>query len=118
MSPTPSRSCLPPYYRPKRCSDIRLFCFPYAGGGALTFRGWDKHLGENIDIIPIQLPGHESRIGEPCLTSIDVLVDDLIKHLEPLFRGRFLLFGHSLARLSATRLPSGSPCLAAPNPNA
>src|SRR4051812_10692399 len=52
----------------------RLFCFPFAGGGASAFRTWVKPLADqHIDVVPVQLPGREARLIEPALTRIDAV---------------------------------------------
>ena len=43
---------------------IRLFCFPYGGGGASIYREWQKNLPDSIEVCPIQLPGREDRMNE------------------------------------------------------
>src|SRR5262249_60295750 len=40
---------------------VRLFCFPYAGGGATVFRKWQDDMPGTIQVCPIQLPGRERR---------------------------------------------------------
>jgi medium-chain acyl-[acyl-carrier-protein] hydrolase len=53
------------FYAPYPHKRLRLFCFPYAGGGASIYHGWRRWLPEWIDVCPIQLPGREDRIREP-----------------------------------------------------
>ena len=49
---------------------VRLFCFPYAGGGAGVF----APLRQFMDgVAAVQYPGRESRIGEPPLADMDSL---------------------------------------------
>src|SRR5579864_5980009 len=36
---------------------MRLFCFPYAGGGASVFRDWAEHLPAQVAVCPARLPG-------------------------------------------------------------
>ena len=40
---------------------LRLFCFPYAGAGASIFHRWPDALREEVDVVPVQLPGRETR---------------------------------------------------------
>jgi medium-chain acyl-[acyl-carrier-protein] hydrolase len=75
---------------------VRLFCFPYAGGGASRFRNLIAHLPRTVDVLPIQLPGREERLGEPLYEDMDRLVDVLSSALEPQVRGRCAFLGYSL----------------------
>ena len=43
---------------------VRLFCFPYAGGAAFAYRGWEKHLPREVELYPVELPGRGSRLRE------------------------------------------------------
>ena len=36
---------------------MRMFCFPYAGGGASAYRGWGASLPADVEVCPVQLPG-------------------------------------------------------------
>ncbi len=85
--------------RPKPEADVRLFCFPFAGGGASTYRDWQSALGPRIDVYPVQLPGREDRLKERPEGSMRVLASRLADALKPLFRGRFAFFGHSMGAL-------------------
>ena len=64
---------------------VRLFCFPYAGGGASSFLPWKPLLPDYISLFPVQLPGHEERYGEQAITDIDALCEELALALHPLF---------------------------------
>lgn len=83
---------------------VRLFCFPYAGGGASAFRAWPSRLPPDVQVCPIQLPGRENRWGEPAYTDLSPLVGDLADALAPLLEVPFALFGHSLGALIAFEL--------------
>lgn len=83
---------------------LRLFCFPYAGGGASSYRGWQEHLPAGVGVRPVQLPGRESRWGEPLATTFSGLVDTLLSELKPQLGARFAFFGHSFGGLIAFEL--------------
>lgn len=78
---------------------LRLFCFPYAGGGASLFRRWRDHLPVEVDICPVQLPGRENRRKESPFTQIQPLIDTLLDVLAPYMEIPFAFFGHSLGAL-------------------
>ena len=76
MSGDLTRSIWIPQARPE--ARIRLLCVPYAGAGANVYRGWERDLGDDIELAAIQLPGREWRRSEPPFTRLDALVDHLL----------------------------------------
>ena len=80
---------------------IRLFCFPYAGGGTAPFFEWTKHISPNIELLRVQLPGREIRLREASFVDISSLVDTLSTELMPWLRRPFAFFGHSMGALIA-----------------
>lgn len=90
--------------QPARRDAVRLFCFPYAGGGASIFRFWTTDLSPAIEVVPIQLPGREGRWLEPPLTQMSVLAPMLSDALRPLFRPPYAFFGHSMGAFVAFEL--------------
>lgn len=74
----------------------RLFCFPYAGGGASVFRQWQQQMPPSVQVCAIQLPGRETRMAEAPHTDLATLVEQLFAALGPLLKTPFALFGHSL----------------------
>jgi medium-chain acyl-[acyl-carrier-protein] hydrolase len=83
---------------------VRLFCFPYAGGGASIFRGWTAP--PNIELCAVQLPGREERIGEAPYASLDDLVPVLGRALLPFLDRPFAFFGHSMGAIIAHEVAS------------
>lgn len=80
----------------------RLYCFPYAGGGPGVFRSWSRLIDPKIAVYAIQLPGRESRIAEPPLTSLPEIVERLTPALAADVDDRpYFFFGHSLGALLA-----------------
>ena len=82
--------------RPNPMARIRLFCFAYAGGGASIFHTWADHLPSDIETTGIQMPGLESRVMEPPVESISMVVEMLLPEIYPKLDKPFVLFGHSL----------------------
>lgn len=74
---------------------VRVFCLPYAGGGASAFVGWRRAL-TGLAVAPVQYPGRETRIDEPCPTHLDPLVGDLAAALAPHLDRPYALLGYSL----------------------
>lgn len=81
--------------------DLRLFCFPYAGGGPAPYRQWPAQVPEGCEVWSFQYPGQGPRFDEPPYTDWRRLVADL-SHLVTRFGGRrFAFFGHSMGGLVA-----------------
>jgi len=86
----------------KRFSDktmkkIQLFCIPYAGGSANFFLKFNRFINENIEIVPIELSGHSSRMFEDCLDIMDEVVKDLAAQIEEKSDGSpYGLLGYSM----------------------
>lgn len=88
----------------KPIAKLRLFCLPYGGGGAQIYREWQALMPDEIDVIPIQLPGRETRSKEVAYTDINPLITDLAQAILPELDRPFALFGHSLGGLLAYKL--------------
>ncbi|WP_052032532.1 thioesterase II family protein [Streptomyces viridochromogenes] len=96
---------------------VRLFCFPYAGGGSSIFRSWHTHLDDGIEVCPVLLPGREERYSEPAFTRADALVAALAEHLAPVFDKPFAFFGHSMGGQIAFALARHLAAVGAPTPS-
>ena len=81
---------------PNTSERLRIFCFPYAGGGASTYRNWNTYLKPGMKCYPIQLPGRENRISETPYREMDTLVKDVVSALVPYLDTNYILFGHSM----------------------
>jgi|SRR5579859_1332474 len=82
----------------------RLFCFPYAGGGASVYRLWADVLPADVEVCPVQLPGRETRLEEPLYIRLCELVDTLARVLQPYLDLPFAFFGHSIGALVSFEL--------------
>jgi medium-chain acyl-[acyl-carrier-protein] hydrolase len=87
--------------KPNPAARLRLFCFPYAGGGAHTYRTWPQALPADVEVCPVNLPGRESRLREPAFKQLGPLVDALVPQLLPLLDRPYALFGHSMGAMIA-----------------
>lgn len=92
------------YRRSNLQARLRLFCFPYAGGGASIFANWSNFLPAWVDVCPIQLPGRENRINETPLICLSILVDELVEALLSVTELPFAFFGHSMGALISFEL--------------
>ena len=84
--------------------DCRLFCLPYAGAGASVFRNWQDFLPPTIEVVPVQLPGRESRWSEPPLEDLPLLAANLATAIRPFLSQPFALLGHSMGASIAFEL--------------
>jgi medium-chain acyl-[acyl-carrier-protein] hydrolase len=91
-------------HKPNPMARLRLFCFPYGGGGPSTFYNWPKELPPDVETIGIQMPGLESRIMELPIESISMAVQSLRPRIYPKLDKPFAFFGHSLGALISFEL--------------
>lgn len=92
------------YRQPQVNAAVRLFCFPYGGGGASVYREWQQHFPDSVEVCPIQLPAREERMHEPPVTQIETLLQQLVANLQPELNLPFVFFGHSFGSLLAFEL--------------
>lgn len=83
---------------------LRLFCFPYAGGGASAYRGWAAALPSDVEVCPVQLPGRESRLREPAFDRPEPLIQALADALQAHLDLPFAFFGHSMGAMLSFEL--------------
>ncbi len=91
-------------YRPNEQARLRLFCFPYAGGGASIFRPWADFLPPEVEVCSVQLPGREYRVNTPAYKRIIPLEEALAQALLPYLDRPFAFFGHSMGALVSFEL--------------
>jgi medium-chain acyl-[acyl-carrier-protein] hydrolase len=87
--------------RPNEHAALRLFCFPYAGGGALAFRGWADHMPSSVEVCPVQPPGRETRMRETPFNQVLPLARAAAEAIGPYLDKPFAFFGHSMGALIA-----------------
>lgn len=85
--------------KPNPQADLRLFCFPYAGGSSLIFRTWADSLPKNIEVCPIEYPGRGTQIRSVPFTRLEPLVSEIASFLLPYLNKPFAFFGHSMGGL-------------------
>ena len=78
---------------------LRLFCFPYSGGGANIFHGWEKYLPATVRVCPVELPGRGQRITAPPFRQMEPLLQWLFDTLSPYLNEPIAMFGHSMGAL-------------------
>ncbi|MGZ4105935.1 MAG: thioesterase II family protein [Tumebacillaceae bacterium] len=89
---------------PNPTAKLRLFCLPFGGGGASIYFNWSRQLPSDVEVIAIQPPGRENRIGEVPFRNTSQLVEELATEMLPLLDKPYVLFGHSMGALLAYEL--------------
>jgi pyochelin biosynthetic protein PchC len=80
---------------------LRVLCFPYAGGTANAFRAWSAAAPPWVEVIAVQYPGHADRIGDACAESIDAMSSAIASAYEQGDDVPTTFFGHSLGAVVA-----------------
>ena len=86
--------------RPNPGAKARLFCFPYAGGGLVSFRTWPEFLHESVEVVAVEPPGRGTRIGEAPVDDLDVFVKRLMSEMIDWLDRPSAFFGHCLGGLT------------------
>jgi medium-chain acyl-[acyl-carrier-protein] hydrolase len=84
---------------PNPQAELRLFCFPYAGGWSVAFRNWSDSTLATVEVCTIELPGRGTRLSEAPLIRLDSLVEKISQALIPHLDKPFAFFGHSMGGL-------------------
>jgi len=83
---------------------MRLFLFPYAGGGPAVFGKWLTEFDAHIEAFIAHYPGRGSRYNERSINRIDTLVEKLTQAIQPYLDKPLAFFGHSFGGLIAFEL--------------
>jgi surfactin synthase thioesterase subunit len=83
---------------------MKLFCLPFAGGGASGFRCLRDAMPKRIEVVPMALPGREHRYAEALVDDIQVLVADLAERYLRTDPGPYAIYGHSMGSLIGLEL--------------
>jgi len=83
---------------------MKLFCLPYAGGGASAFRPMQQWLPKNIQLRPLHLPGREVRFSEPLENNLASLIVDLAQQIIDATDEPYAIYGHSMGSVLAFEL--------------
>ncbi|WP_329101289.1 alpha/beta fold hydrolase [Micromonospora sp. NBC_01699] len=99
---------------------VSVFCLPHAGGTARSYRSWaDSTANADVNFVPVELPGHGSRIAEAPVAELDALTEQLVEVVDAYAAetGRpYALFGHSMGGLLAYHLAGRLAASARPGP--
>jgi medium-chain acyl-[acyl-carrier-protein] hydrolase len=85
--------------------EVKLFCFPYAGGSAVLYNNWKNLLDPAILLCPVELAGRGSRIAEPFYANIPEMITDVYTKIrDKIHDGPYAFFGHSMGAMIAYKL--------------
>ena len=88
-------------YKPLPDAELRLFCFPYAGSSAISFRSWSDLLPPTVEVYSIELPGRGTRMKEFLYRKMEPLVEAIAPALLSKLDKPFAFFGHSMGAIVA-----------------
>jgi surfactin synthase thioesterase subunit len=86
--------------RPNPDAKARLFCFPYAGGGLVSFRAWAELFGDTVEVVAVEAPGRGTRINETPVDDLDTFVERLLPEMADWLDRPSAFFGHCLGGLT------------------
>jgi medium-chain acyl-[acyl-carrier-protein] hydrolase len=85
--------------RPDARAPLRLWCVPFAGGGAAVWHVWAAALAGLTELVAVRAPGRENRVGEPPLVNLWDYVASLVEQIAPYAHEEYAMCGHSLGAL-------------------
>jgi len=85
---------------PRADPRVRLFCFPFAGGGSAVYRNWAQFLDPTVEVVAIEPPGRLGRITEMPIADMNEFVAQLLSEMQELLDRPFAFFGHCLGALT------------------
>jgi surfactin synthase thioesterase subunit len=86
--------------RPNPDAKVRLFCFPFAGGGLVSFRAWAQLFDDTVEVVAVEAPGRGTRINEPPVNDLNTFVERLLPEMVDWLDRPSAFFGHCLGGLT------------------
>ena len=78
-------------------SKRQLFLLHFAGGSAHSFDFLKRHISDDIDFCPLELPGRGARFGEVALRSKNQVIEDYLRQIKVLRNSNpYVIYGHSM----------------------
>jgi surfactin synthase thioesterase subunit len=81
--------------------EVDLYCLPFAGGNAYSYRALEKLMPPGINVIALEPPGRGRRLGEPPVETIEALARDVVAAIRGSLGKPYAFFGHSMGALAA-----------------
>ena len=73
-----------------------LLCFPHGGGTASAYRTLAEALFPRIELLAVQYPGRQDRIGDEMMSDIGAIAEQVVCESTPPAGSRLAVFGHSM----------------------
>ena len=86
--------------RPNPDAKARIFCFPFAGGGVVSFRAWGELFNGAVELVAVEAPGRGTRINETAVDDVDTFVEGLLPEMIEWLDRPAAFFGHCLGGLT------------------
>jgi surfactin synthase thioesterase subunit len=93
----------------------RVFCIPHAGYGTSVFGSWPQER-DDVEFLPVELPGRLARFGESMPATFQELAAGLVAGLERYLNVPFAFFGHCWSALIAYEATAQLQCGRGPRP--
>lgn len=90
--------------KPAPNAQVKLLCFPYAGGGVSVYYPWKDKLPEDVELNIVQLPGRGTQFAETPIAQMKTLVSALLPKVVDILQGNYIIFGHSVGTRIAFEL--------------
>lgn len=90
--------------KPNPAAQVRLWCFPCAGGIASSYFDLARAAPDLIEVRLVELPGHGWRANEPPFQHLPDLIDALLTGLTARLQPPFAFLGHSMGAIVAFEL--------------
>ncbi len=78
---------------------IRLFYIPHAGGSAVLCKSWQKDLGKQVEVQPLEMAGRGIRFRDNFFSAIPEILDDFYHRLKQYEGEPYIIYGHSFGAL-------------------
>ncbi|MBM7774864.1 surfactin synthase thioesterase subunit [Actinokineospora baliensis] len=83
---------------------VRLVLTHHAGGSRLAYRGWDRHLPADWEVLALDAPGRGLAHRQPLLDRVEDIADALLDRAVDGLDRPLALFGHSMGAAVAARM--------------
>ena len=103
-------------FTPPTSDTPRVICLPHAGSGASAFRNLAHGFFTGVEMLVMQYPGRETRLGEPPIRDLNQMADQIAEAVLPFLDRPVMLFGHSMGAKIAYELVRKLQALRAPLP--
>jgi pyochelin biosynthesis protein PchC len=96
-------------------TNVRLVCFPHAGGTSGFYRRWSPQFPA-VELLAVQYPGRQDRRGEPNVENLMDMVPPIADELASWNDRPFAMFGHSMGAAIAFEVARHLEQIGAPTP--